>query len=148
MNYLESKVKMNYLEIKVRELLEQVLRGEKRIPKLDTEEKYLKMTDKSVTIYSMKFSEDLSIMWGGWLRVKMQDKIICLFKEEYEECIKPGTEVKIDETTGEVEILTKERPKLSEEVIELDILFKEVWEYSSKIENDKWLIDKVFGEIK
>lgn len=124
---------MNYLESKVKELFEQVLRGEKRVPKLDTEEKYLKMTDKSVIIYSMKFSEDLSIMWGGWLRVKMQDKIICLFKEEYEECIKPGTEVKIDETTGEVE---------------LGRLFREVWKYAKDIANDKWLINKVFGEIK
>lgn len=28
---------MNYLEIKVKELFEQVLRGEKRVPKLRTE---------------------------------------------------------------------------------------------------------------
>lgn len=139
---------MNYLEIKVKELFEQVLRGEKRVPELNREDKHLKITDKSVTIYSMKFSEDLSIMWGGWLRVKMQDKIICLFKEECEECIKPGTEVKIDETTGEVEILTKERQKPSEEVVELDRLFREVWKYAKDIANDKWLIDKVFGEIK
>lgn len=139
---------MNYLETRVKELFEQVLRGEKRIPKLDREDKYLKITDKSVTIYSMKFSEDLSIMWGGWLRVKVKGEIICLFKEEYEEYMKPRTEVEINETTGEIEIFTKERPKPSEEVVELDRLFREVWRYSKNIANDKWLIDKVFGEIK
>lgn len=139
---------MNYLETRVKELFEQVLRGEKRVPKLDTEDKYLEMTDKFVTIYCMKFSESLSITWGGWLRVKMQGEIICLFKEEYKEYAKPRTEVEIDETTGEIEIITKERPKPSEEVVELNKLFKEVWEYSKDIANDKWLIDEVFGKIK
>lgn len=139
---------MNYLEIKVKELFEQVLRGEKRVPKLDREDKHLKITDKFVTIYSMKFSEDLSIMWGGWLRVKVKGEIICLFKEEYEECIKPRTEVEIDESTGEIEILTKESQKPSEEVVELSRLFREVWKYAKDIANNKWLIDEVFGEIE
>ena len=44
--------------------------------------------------------------------------------------------------------LTKERQKPSEEVVELDRLFREVWKYAKDIANDKWLIDKVFGEIK
>lgn len=139
---------MNYLESKVKELFEQVLRGEKRVPKLDIEKKYLEISDRFATIYSMKFSDDLSITWGGWLKAKVEDKVVCLFKEEYEEYMKPRTEIEIDETTGELEIFTKERPKPSEENVELNRLFREVWEYSKNVENDRWLIDKIFGELE
>lgn len=127
---------MNYLESKVKELFEQVLRGEKRVPKLMT----VKVKDKEGC--HMNFSDKLSIVKGNWLRVIIQDEAVLLFEDEYKEYMKPRKE----EKNGI--IFTRERPKISEDRLELELLFKEVWEYSSKIVNDKWLIDRIFGELE
>lgn len=127
---------MNYLESKVKELFEQVLRGEKRVPKLVA----VKVKDKEG--YHMNFSDNLSIVKGNWLRVMIQDEVVLLFEDEYKEYMKPRKE----EINGI--IFTRERPKISEERLELELLFQEVWEYSSKISNDKWLIDRIFGELE
>lgn len=128
---------MNYLESKVKELFEQVLRGEKRVPKLVT----VKVKDKEG--YHMNFSDNLSIVKGNWLRVIIQDEGVFLFEDEYEEYMEPRKEEKVNGI-----IFTRERPKISEDRLELELLFKEVWEYSSKISNDKWLIDRIFGELE
>lgn len=128
---------MNYLESKVKELFEQVLRGEKRVPKLVT----VKVKDKEG--YHMNFSDNLSIVKGNWLRVIIQDEGVFLFEDEYEEYMKPRKEEKVNGI-----IFTRERPKISEDRLELELLFQEVWEYSSKISNDKWLIDRIFGELE
>lgn len=133
---------MNYLESKIKELFEQVLRGEKRVPKLEA----VKVKDKEG--YLMRFSDNLSIVKGNWLRVIMQDEGVFLFEDEYEEYKKPRKEEKVNEETSNVIIFTRARPKISEERLELELLFKEVWEYSSKIVNDKWLIDRIFGELE
>lgn len=127
---------MNYLENKVKELFEQVLRGDKRAPKLET----VKIKDK--VGYHMRFGDSLSIVKGNWLRVMIQDGVVLLFEDEYEEHMKPRKEEKVNV------IFTRARPKISEDRLELELLFKEVWEYSSKISNDKWLIDRIFGELK
>jgi hypothetical protein len=130
---------MNYLESKVKELFEQVLRGEKRVPKLVT----VKVKDKEG--YHMNFSDNLSIVKGNWLRVIIQDEGVFLFEDEYKEYMKPRKEEKVNE---DIIIFTRERPKISEDRLELELLFQEVWEYSSKISNDKWLIDRIFGELE
>ena len=96
----------------------------------------------------MRFSDNLSIVKGNWLRVIMQDEGVFLFEDEYKEYMKPRKEEKVNEETGNVIIFTRERPKMSEDRLELELLFKEVWEYSSKIVNDKWLIDRIFGELE
>lgn len=130
---------MNYLESKVKELFEQVLRGEKRVPKLMT----VKVKDKEGC--HMNFSDKLSIVKGNWLRVIIQDEAVLLFEDEYKEYMKPRKEEKVNE---DIIIFTRARPKISEDRLELELLFKEVWEYSSKISNDKWLIDRIFGELE
>lgn len=130
---------MNYLESKVKELFEQVLRGEKRVPKLET------VKVKDIEGYHMSFSDNLSIVKGNWLRVIIQDEGVFLFEDEYKEYMKHRKEEKVNE---DIIIFTRERPKISEDRLELELLFQEVWEYSSKISNDKWLIDRIFGELE
>lgn len=130
---------MNYLEIKVKELFEQVLRGEKRVPELRTEQTFESKRCETFKTDVLTFSENLLIKYYhkyNWLEVKIEDKVTVLFSKDFNELK--------ESIINNIEI--KRKP--SEDRLELNRLFKEVWEYSKDIANDKWLIDKVFGEIK
>lgn len=132
MNYLESKVKMNYLEIKVRELLEQVLRGEKRIPKLETKTD-LSWEGNVVPSHSMVFGDNLTIKYCN--NTKFLVSIINEDGRTWTIYLFEGDDMEDKKST-------------LERKIELEILFKGVWSYSERVENKLMWIDKVFGEIK
>lgn len=130
---------MNYLEIKVKELFEQVLRGEKRVPKLRTESTFESKRCETFKTDVLTFSENLLIKYYhkyNWLEVKIEDKVTVLFSKDFNELK--------ESIINNIEI--KRKP--SEDRLELNRLFKEVWEYSKDVANDKWLIDKVFGELE
>lgn len=110
---------MNYLEIKVKELFEQVLRGEKRVPRISKNEKWYNKFGGTYRCDSLVFSEILIIQF-------INNSIHILI---------------------EINELENERVAI-ENNKELVRLFREVFKYSEDIKNDKWLIDKVFGEIK
>lgn len=109
---------MNYLEIKVKELFEQVLRGERRVPEISKNEKWYSKNGGMYRCDSLLFGEDLVIQF----------------------------------INNSIHILIKKNDKSERVVVksngELDRLFKEVWGYAEDIANDKWLIDKIFGELE
>lgn len=78
---------MNYLESKVKELFEQVLRGEKRVPKLETRNEL--NWDSVVTYHSMLFGDRLTVEYYNEteLLVNMRDEegrteVVYLFEDE------------------------------------------------------------------
>ena len=109
---------MSYLERKVKELLEQVLRGEKRVPKVSKNEEWYSKNGETYRCDSLLFSEDLVIQF-------INNSIHILIR------------------TNE---LKREKVDIGNNE-ELARLFKDVVEYSKDIKNDKWLIDKIFGEL-
>lgn len=106
---------MNYLEIKVKELFEQVLRGEKRVPRISKNEKWYSKFGGTYRCDSLVFSESLIIQF-----INNSIHILIEINERF----------------------------IIENNKELVRLFREVFEYSEDIKNDKWLIDKVFGELE
>lgn len=59
---------MNYIEIKVKDLLEQVLKGEKKVPRIEE--------NRSVTEYIMKFGDSLYLYSSLNLNRKVGIQII------------------------------------------------------------------------
>ena len=132
---------MNYLESKVKELFEQVLRGEKRVPKLETRNEL--NWDSGVTYHSMLFGDRLTVEYYNEteLLVNMRDEegrteVVYLFEDE------GGDEFIVDNTTY--------KTKLRDEKIELERLFKGVWNYTKRVEEGNKLmwVDKIFGELE
>lgn len=138
---------MNYLEIKVKELFEQVLRGEKRVPKLETHTN-LSWSGKPITTCSMEFSGRLTIKYDVGLAVNILDKnMLSKTIRLFDEPCRENVLLDIDKMSEHLKI--KENTKLKEEKIELERLFKKVWEYSKNIKNDnELLVDEVFGELE
>ena len=132
---------MNYLESKVKELFEQVLRGEKRVPKLETRNEL--NWDSVVTYHSMLFGDRLTVEYYNEteLLVNMRDEegrteVVYLFEDE------GGDEFIVDNTTY--------KTKLRDEKIELERLFKGVWNYTKRVEEGNKLmwVGKIFGELE
>lgn len=132
---------MNYLESKVKELFEQVLRGEKRVPKLETRNEL--NWDSVVTYHSMLFGDRLTVEYYSEteLLVNMRDEegrteVVYLFEDE------SGDGFIVDNTTY--------KTKLRDEKIELERLFKGVWNYTKRVEEGNKLmwVDKIFGELE
>ena len=133
---------MNYLESKVKELFEQVLRGEKRVPKLETRNEL--NWDSVVTYHSMLFGDRLTVEYYNEteLLVNMRDEegrteVVYLFEDE------GGDEFIVDKDTTY-------KTKLRDEKIELERLFKGVWNYTKRVEEGNKLmwVDKIFGELE
>ena len=134
---------MNYLESKVKELFEQVLRGEKRVPKLWTRNELINW-DSVVTYRSMLFGDRLTVEYYNEteLLVNMRDEegrteVVYLFEDE------SGGEFIVDKDTTY-------KTKLRDEKIELERLFKGVWNYTKRVEEDNKLmwVDRIFGELE
>lgn len=133
---------MNYLESKVKELFEQVLRGEKRVPKLETRNEL--NWDSVVTYHSMLFGDRLTVEYYNEteLLVNMRDEegrteVVYLFEDE------GGDEFIVDKDTTY-------KTKLRDEKIELERLFKGVWNYTKRVEEGNKLmwVGKIFGELE
>lgn len=133
---------MNYLESKVKELFEQVLRGEKRVPKLWTRNEL--NWDSVVTYHSMLFGDRLTVEYYNEteLLVNMRDEegrteVVYLFEDE------SGGEFIVDKDTTY-------KTKLRDEKIELEGLFKGVWNYTKRVEEGNKLmrVDRIFGELE
>ena len=133
---------MNYLESKVKELFEQVLRGERRVPKLETRNEL--NWDSGVTYHSMLFGDRLIVEYYNEteLLVNMRDEegrteVVYLFEDE------GGDEFIVDKDTTY-------KTKLRDEKIELERLFKGVWNYTKRVEEGNKLmwVDKIFGELE
>ena len=133
---------MNYLESKVKELFEQVLRGEKRVPKLETRNEL--NWDSGVTYHSMLFGDRLTVEYYNEteLLVNMRDEegrteVVYLFEDE------SGGEFIVDKDTTY-------KTKLRDEKIELERLFKGVWNYTKRVEEGNKLmrVDRIFGELE
>ena len=133
---------MNYLESKVKELFEQVLRGERRVPKLETRNEL--NWDSVVTYHSMLFGDRLTVEYYSEteLLVNMRDEegrteVVYLFEDE------GGDEFIVDKDTTY-------KTKLRDEKIELERLFKGVWNYTKRVEEGNKLmwVDKIFGELE
>ena len=134
---------MNYLESKVKELFEQVLRGEKRVPKLWTRNELINW-DSVVTYRSMLFGDRLTVEYYNEteLLVNMRDEegrteVVYLFEDE------SGGEFIVDKDTTY-------KTKLRDEKIELERLFKGVWNYTKRVEEGNKLmwVDRIFGELE
>ena len=133
---------MNYLESKVKELFEQVLRGEKRVPKLWTRNEL--NWDSVATYHSMLFGDRLTVEYYNEteLLVNMRDEegrteVVYLFEDE------SGGEFIVDKDTTY-------KTKLRDEKIELEGLFKGVWNYTKRVEEGNKLmrVDRIFGELE
>lgn len=134
---------MNYLESKVKELFEQVLRGEKRVPKLERVNKL--NWGSIVTCHSMLFGDRLTIEYYNETRlllVRMRDEegrteVVYLFEDD------GGDEFIVGKDTTY-------KTKLRDEKIELERLFKGVWNYTKRVEEGNKLmwVDRIFGELE
>lgn len=133
---------MNYLESKVKELFEQVLRGEKRVPKLETSNEL--NWDGIVTYHSMLFGDRLTVKYCNKtnLLVSMRDEegrteVVYLFEDEDRDEFIVGKD-------------TTYKTKLRDEKIELERLFKGVWNYTKRVEEGNKLmwVDRIFGELE
>lgn len=126
---------MNYLENKVKELFEQVLRGEKKAPQLSI--------GNVTKAHYLKFSKDLLVIKKeGWLSITLKGSDIPLFEEDlnkwesYERKVSLGVDA------------YSSKPTPSENMLLVSKLFDEVVEYTKKPQADKYLIDKIFGDLK
>lgn len=136
---------MNYLESKVKELFEQVLRGEKRVPKLETRNEL--NWDSVVTYHSMLFGDRLTVEYVEYynetrLLVSMRDEegrteVVYLFEDEDRDEFIVGKD-------------TTYKTKLRDEKIEIERLFKGVWNYTKRVEEGNKLmwVDRIFGELE
>ena len=133
---------MNYLESKVKELFEQVLRGEKRVPKLGTRNEL--NYDSVITHHSMIFGDRLTVKYCNETRLlaRMRDEegrteVVYLFEDEDRDEFIVGKD-------------TAYKTKLRDEKIELERLFKGVWNYTKRVEEgDKLMwVDRIFGELE
>lgn len=139
---------MNYIEIRVKKLLEQVLKGEKNIPRVLIEESPIGNE------YKLKFSKNLYLIYTestDVLSVEIDKNRIKLFKEERKILWKMFCENFECIINNKQEIHSEESFKPTKDMLELEYLFKKVFEYSEKIDNHKDIrerIDEVFGEIE
>lgn len=139
---------MNYIEIRVKKLLEQVLKGEKNIPRVLIEESPIGNE------YKLKFSKNLYLIYTestDVLSVEIDKNRIKLFEEERKILWKMFCENCECIINNKQEIHSKESLKPTKDMLELEYLFKKVFEYSEKIDNHKDIrerIDEVFGELE
>lgn len=126
---------MNYLESKVKELFEQVLRGEKRVPKLETRNEL--NWDSVVTYRSMLFGDRLAVEYCN------ETKLLVSMRDEEDR-----TEVAylFEDGGGDEFIVDKDTTYK----IELERLFKGVWNYTKRVEEGNKLmwVDRIFGELE
>lgn len=139
---------MNYIEIRVKKLLEQVLKGEKNIPRVLIEESPIGNE------YKLKFSKNLYLIYTestDVLSVEIDKNRIKLFKEERKILWKMFCENLECIINNKQEIHSEKSFKPTKDMLELEYLFKKVFEYSEKIDNHKDIrerIDEVFGELE
>lgn len=127
---------MNYLENKVKELFEQVLRGEKKAPKFSI--------GNLTNAHYLEFNKDLIVVKRNkWLEVVLEGKVNPLFEDDRDKykCFVNMIYLGLfDENADE--------PTPSNEMLLVSRLFDEVVEYTNKPQRDKYLIDKIFGELE